>query len=163
DQPSSRPRAGSTSPPRPSKGPENMPSRRSSDAGIDEFLREKDAGIGYAVRVAGCDPRGRYSPHASRIRTARNRVALHLGSASRVAQTSPPQPSLVTSSSLRPPVSRPCRLRRPCRLERPQRVDAHCGSRGPSGSRHLSGPGGSTITADGIGSTLPSHDHEDPP
>src|SRR5699024_10908096 len=89
DQPSSRPRAGSTSPPRPPKGLENMPSRRSADADIDEFLREKDAGIGYAVRVAGCDPRGRYSPHASRIRTARNRVALHLGSASRVARTSP--------------------------------------------------------------------------
>src|SRR5699024_4102826 len=89
DQPSSRPRAGSTSPPRPPKGLENMPSRRSADADIDEFLREKDAGIGYAVRVAGCDPRGRYLPHASRIRTARNRVALLLGSASRVARTSP--------------------------------------------------------------------------
>ena len=98
-----------------SKGLENMPSRRSADAGIDEFLREKDAGIGYAVRVAGCDPRGRYSPHASRIRTARNRVALHLGSASRVAQTSPPHPSLVTSSSLRPPFSRLFGLRRSVR------------------------------------------------
>src|SRR5699024_12757312 len=67
------------------------------------------------------------------------------------------------ADTLRSGLSSPCGLRRPCGLERPQRVDTHCGSRGPSGSRHLSGPGGSTITADGIGSTLPSHDHEDPP
>src|SRR5699024_12624 len=31
------------------------------------------------------------------------------------------------------------------------------------GPRRLSGLGGSTITADGFGSILPSHDHEDPP
>src|SRR5699024_6593790 len=71
----------------------------------------------------------------------------------------------VTTAGLTPMQAETLRsgLRRPCGLERPQWVDAHCGPRGPSGSRHLSGPGGSTITADGIGSTLPSHDHEDPP
>src|SRR5699024_6652308 len=103
------------SPSAPVKGLENMPSRRFAVADFDDFLLEMVAGIGYAVQVAGCDPRGWYSPHASRIRTARNRVALHLGSASRVAQTSPPHPSLVTSSSLRPPFSRLFGLRRSVR------------------------------------------------
>lgn len=176
----------------PTKGLENMPSRRSAVAGFVEFLRETAEGIGYADRVAGCDPRGRYSPHASRIRTACDRVALHLGSEPRAAQTSPPHPSLVTSSSFRPPFSRPCGLRNPIGLSNPYGLKRPIGfrrpsrQRSPSGPRSLSGPkpsraekpkraatplgprpptrlGGSTITADGIGSTLPSHDHEDPP
>src|SRR5699024_6949398 len=59
-------------------------------------------------------------------------------------------------------------LRRPCGLERPQRVDAQAGRRPlrverPKRVEIPFGLGGSTITADGIGSTLPSHDHEDPP
>src|SRR5699024_10050640 len=130
----SRPLAQSpTSPSAPLKGLENMPSRRSAVAGFEEILRELDAGIGYAVRVAGCDPRGRYSPHASRIRTARNRVALHLGSASQVAQTSPPHPSPVTSSSLRPPFSR---LFGP---ETPLRAGTPSAGRRPSGSTPTAG------------------------
>src|SRR5699024_6260589 len=109
---------------------------------------------GYAVRVAGCDPRGRYSPHASRIRTARNRVALHLGSASRVAQTSPPHPSLVTSSSLRPPCSRLFGLGdTPFGPETPKRVETPVGSRrfDDHSRRHrldpaVARPRGSTMT-----------------
>src|SRR5699024_6341915 len=133
DQPSRCSRAVSDVVVAPLKGLENMPSRRSAVAGFDEFLREMDAGIGYAVRVAGCDPRGRYSPHASRIRTARNRVALHLGSASQVAQTSPPHPPPVTSSSLRPPFSR---LFGP---ETPLRAGTPSAGRRPSGSTPTAG------------------------
>src|SRR5699024_6128709 len=109
-------------------------------------------------------------------RTARNRVALHLGSASQVAQTSPPHPSPVTSSSLRPPFSRlfgpetplragtpsagrrpsgsrPTAGRRPLQAERPKRVEIPFGSRrfDDHSRRHrldpaVARPRGSTMT-----------------
>src|SRR5699024_12719812 len=59
-------------------------------------------------------------------------------------------------------------LRRPCGLERPQRVEAQAGRRPLQAERPKRvetpfGLGGSTITADDIGSDLPSPDPADPP
>src|SRR5699024_11933604 len=51
DQPSSHFVQSPASPSAPVKGLENMPSRRFAVADFDEFLREMDAGIGYAVQV----------------------------------------------------------------------------------------------------------------